>query len=203
MSKQQSVGQSNFEVVARGPTANSDDESDGEQAPLEYDSEEYNTDERATHVAVGALMTRPSRKRKLLDAAYNRYAFNDDTLPDWFAEDESRHNRPQIPVTKEMVDAIKARYKDLAAKPTHKVAEARARKKRRLVQKIDGIKRKASAIAEQVRFVCMFAFVLVLLCVFLYISNRFLPHSPCLYLQLWSLSRAALLRLRWAVLVPK
>ena len=95
-------------------------------------------------------MTRPSRKRKMLDAAYNRYAFNDDNLPDWFAEDESRHNRPQIPVTKEMVDAIKARYKDLAAKPTHKVAEARARKKRRLVQKIDGIKRKASAIADQV-----------------------------------------------------
>jgi AdoMet-dependent rRNA methyltransferase SPB1 len=131
---------------------NSDDDSDmeDEQAPLEYNSEDYDTDERATHVAVGALMTRPSRKRKMLDAAYNRYAFNDDSLPDWFAEDESRHNRPQIPVTKEMVDAIKARYKDLAAKPTHKVAEARARKKRRLVQKIDTIKRKASAIADQV-----------------------------------------------------
>lgn len=144
-------GKANFEVVPRDADVASDDEdSDMEgEKPLEYNSEDYDTDERATHVAVGALMTRPSRKRKMLDAAYNRYAFNDDNLPDWFAEDESRHNRPQIPVTKEMVDAIKARYKDLAAKPTHKVAEARARKKRRLVQKIDGIKRKASAIADQ------------------------------------------------------
>ena len=45
--------------------------------------------------------------------------------------DESKHNRPQMPVTKEMVQAIKAELSDLAAKPIKKVLEARGRKRKK------------------------------------------------------------------------
>jgi len=135
-----------FEVVpvSRAPVDSSDSEMEEE-----YNSEDYDTDERAQHLALGAALTKKSKRRKLLDAAYNRYAFNDDALPDWFVEDENKHNRPQLPVTREMVDAIKARYKDLMAAPIGKVQEARARKKRLATSKLESVKRKAAALIDQ------------------------------------------------------
>mmetsp|Transcript_4852 Transcript_4852/g.5534 ORF Transcript_4852/g.5534 Transcript_4852/m.5534 type:complete len:131 (+) Transcript_4852:716-1108(+) len=47
-----------------------------------------------------------------------------------------------------MVAAVKARYKDLASKPMNKVAEARARKKRKMSLKIDAAKRQATSVAD-------------------------------------------------------
>lgn len=139
-----------FEVVA---AENNEDDSgsDIEDHEEAYNSEDYDTDERAQHIALAAMLTSKSKRRKVLDSAYNRYAFNDDdgSLPQWFIEDENKHNRPQLPVTKEMVDAVRARYKDIASKPINKVAEARARKKRKLELKIDRIKKQANAVAEQ------------------------------------------------------
>ena len=42
----------------------------------------------------------------MIDASYNRYAFNDDNslLPDWFKEDEAKHNKPELPITKWQVE---------------------------------------------------------------------------------------------------
>ena len=70
---------------------------------------------------------------RIIDSTYNRYSFNDNSssLPSWFVTDESKHNRPQMPVTKEMVQAIKAELSDLAAKPIKKVLEARGRKRKK------------------------------------------------------------------------
>ena len=53
--------------------------------------------------------------------SYNRYCFNDDYLPTWFADDEKKHFRPQLPVDKDTVERIKSQFRDIAASPIKKV----------------------------------------------------------------------------------
>lgn len=95
-----------------------DDEENGatggqtfEEVPL---AEEYSSDSDAAAeaLAIGAQFLRKRSRDDVLDAAYNRYAFNDeDELPSWFVEDEKMHNVPQMPVTKAEVDYFKEQLK--------------------------------------------------------------------------------------------
>ena len=114
-----------------------------------YDSEneEWDDEERARTLAIGTMMLRRSKAKELVDASYNRFAWNDaGDLPEWFVDDEERHYRPQIPIPKPLMDEMKQRFQTLANKPIAKVAEARARKKMRLVQRLKQAKNKANAI---------------------------------------------------------
>lgn len=61
-----------------------------------------------------------------------RWAFNDDNLPSWFVEDETKHYQRQIPVTKEIVEEYRAKMKEINSRSVKKIAEAKARKKRKV-----------------------------------------------------------------------
>ena len=89
----------------------------------------------------------------IIDEGYNKYAFKDrDGLPDWFIDDEGKHDKPHKPITKEAAAAIKEKLRAYNARPIKKVAEARARKKFKQAQKLEKLKKKADLLAgDEVR----------------------------------------------------
>ncbi|CAK7223895.1 AdoMet-dependent rRNA methyltransferase spb1 [Sporothrix curviconia] len=83
-------------------------------------------------------------KQDVTDDLYNRRAFRDkDGLPDWFLDDESRHDKVQRPITKAAADAIKEKMRAYNARPIKKVREAQARKKFKAAQKLEKLKKKS------------------------------------------------------------
>jgi len=114
-----------------------------------YDSDdEMNDYEKAELLAMGTLLkTGKMKLSDLIDDGFNRYAFNDDSLPEWFEQEERQHNRPMLPVTKEMTREILEQNKAINARPIKKVAEAKARKKLKAKRKIDKVKKRANHIA--------------------------------------------------------
>lgn len=116
-----------------------------------YDSEheDYDSDDYAETLALGTMMLRRSKEKALVDASYNRYAWNDPGgLPEWFVDDEKKFYRPQLPIPPALIAKIKERQMALAAKPIAKVAEARARKTRRAQAKLAAAKKQAESIAN-------------------------------------------------------
>ena len=84
---------------------------------------------------------------QLLDFGFNRYCFTDTAdAPQWFRDNESRHNKPQLPVTKQMMDEIRREWREISTRPIKKVAEAKARKRIRSKKQLDVIKNKSNAI---------------------------------------------------------
>eukprot|EP01051_Picozoa_sp_SAG22_P005863 SAG22_NODE_363_length_11694_cov_40.815783_2_plen_189_part_00 len=96
------------------------------------------------------LMLRRKTREDLIESGYNRYAHNDDQalLPKWFVEDEAKHSRPTLPITKEEAKRMRDEQKEIDNRPIKKVAEARARKKRKTSRQDEKVKTKLSAIAD-------------------------------------------------------
>ncbi|GLU02888.1 hypothetical protein SLE2022_201210 [Rubroshorea leprosula] len=138
---QASKVQDDFEIVPAPATDSSDSSSD--------DSEDEDADTKAEILACAKKMLRKKQREQILDDAYNKYMFDDEGLPKWFLEEERRHRQPIKPVTKEEIAAMRAQFKDINARPAKKVAEAKARKKRAAMRKLEKVRKKANSISEQ------------------------------------------------------
>lgn len=95
------------------------------------------------------LVNREKTKTQLINDGFNRYSLNSkEGLPSWFLEDEAKYYKPNIPITKEAVRALKARQRELDARPIKKVAEAKARKKLKASQKLEKAMKKAEGVNQ-------------------------------------------------------
>ncbi|XP_077019673.1 pre-rRNA 2'-O-ribose RNA methyltransferase FTSJ3 [Tamandua tetradactyla] len=104
-------------------------------------------------LALGAVIASSKKaKRDLIDNSFCRYTFNEDEgeLPEWFVQEEKQHRIRQLPIDKKEVEHYRKRWREINARPIKKVAEAKARKKRRMLKKLEQTKKKAEAVVNTV-----------------------------------------------------
>ncbi|KAI5810985.1 AdoMet-dependent rRNA methyltransferase-like protein spb1 [Peziza echinospora] len=137
--------QSGFEVVSNGRR---NDEWDGNASDGDQEQDiDIITAEAMT--LAQSLASGESRRTTLIDDSYNRYSFREkDGLPEWFIDDEDKHSRPSKPITAAGAAAIKEKLRALNARPIKKVREAKDRKKFKAAQRLEKLRKKSSALAE-------------------------------------------------------
>ncbi|XP_061031894.1 pre-rRNA 2'-O-ribose RNA methyltransferase FTSJ3 [Eubalaena glacialis] len=137
---------------SRGPKSDDDDDDDGfEIVPIKDPVKHRILDPEG--LALGAIIASSKKsKRDLIDDSFSRYTFNEDEgeLPDWFVQEEKQHRIRQLPIDKEEVERYRKRWREINARPIKKVAEAKARKKRRMLKKLEQTKKKAEAVVNTV-----------------------------------------------------
>lgn len=127
-----------FEIV---PAPVTDSDSD--------DSEVEDIQVKAELLAYAKKLIRKKTREQILDDAYNKYMFDDEGLPKWFLDEEKRHRQPVKPISQEEIAAMRAQFKEIDARPAKKVAEAKARKKRVAMRKLEKVRKKANVISDQ------------------------------------------------------
>jgi len=114
--------------------------------------EDWSSDEEdavAEVLAMGKQMLNKKKRERMINASYNRYNFDDpENLPKWFTEEEREHQTPVMPVTKQDILEYKAYLKAVNARPLKKVAEAKARKKRKAMKEWEKMKKQATNVAD-------------------------------------------------------
>jgi len=114
---------------------------------VDDDPDDYEDYQRAEMLALGTLLNNPVSRNEVVDKTINKYMFPEDyELPAWFKDDENKHNKVHMPITKEMMAQYKEDLKAINARTTKKVAEAKARKRKKYVLKLEKARTKAKAI---------------------------------------------------------
>jgi AdoMet-dependent rRNA methyltransferase SPB1 len=86
----------------------------------------------------------------LMDDGFNKYAFKDrDGLPEWFLDDEGRHDKPHRPISAAGAAAIKEKLRALNARPIKKVREAKDRKKFHAAQRLEKLRKKSALLNDE------------------------------------------------------
>ncbi|KAI3368731.1 hypothetical protein L3Q82_025716 [Scortum barcoo] len=128
------------------------DEDDFQVVPVESTSKKARILD-AEGLALGCqIATSKKRARDLVDGSFHRFACSEAEweVPEWFLDDERKHRKKPVPVTKEMVEEYKQKWKEIDARPIKRVAEAKARKKKRMLKKMEQAKKKAEAVVNTV-----------------------------------------------------
>lgn len=95
------------------------------------------------------LATGQKTSADAVDDAYNKHSFRlQDGLPDWFLDDESKHDKRQKPITKAAAQAIQEKMRAFNARPIKKVREAKARKKYKAAKRLEKMKKKSDMLAS-------------------------------------------------------
>ncbi|KAH8801573.1 AdoMet-dependent rRNA methyltransferase-like protein spb1 [Xylogone sp. PMI_703] len=96
------------------------------------------------------IATGQKSHQDLVDEGFNKYAFKDrDGLPDWFLDDERKHDKPHRPITAAAAAAIKEKLRALNARPIKKVREAKDRKKFKAAQRLEKLRKKSAMLADE------------------------------------------------------
>lgn len=144
MKKSSKAADDDFEVVPAPATDSSDSSSSDES-----DDDADDIQMKAEILACAKKMLNKKQREEMLDDAYNKYMFHDDGLPKWFLDEEMKHRQLIKPITKEEVNAMRAQFKEIDARPAKKVAQAKARKKRAAHRKLEKARKKANSISDQ------------------------------------------------------
>lgn len=139
--------ESDFEVV---PQEQEDDGDDWHVTDLDVDEEkrrfieEHGLTTAEAITLAQQLVNREKSKADLIDQGFTKANFVDKTdLPSWFLDDEAKNWKANIPITKEAMNALRARQRALDARPIKKIAEAKARKKFKAAQRMSKAQKKA------------------------------------------------------------
>jgi len=134
----------------------SDDDDDEQEevsgGATHAESMQASIERQAEAIVLGQMLLRPDKRRALEDAAYNRYTRNDRGLPQWFIDDEKKFAAPSgygLELDEGMLEQARNGLKDITARTIGKVAEAKARKQRRLQRALTKIRKKANAVAAK------------------------------------------------------
>src|SRR5271167_2862962 len=96
------------------------------------------------------MATGEKSKHDIIDDGFNKYAFKDrDGLPQWFLDDESKHDKPLRPITAAGAAAIKEKLKALNARPIKKVREAKDRKKFKAARRLEKLRKKSALLNDE------------------------------------------------------
>ncbi|KAF4120151.1 AdoMet-dependent rRNA methyltransferase SPB1 [Geosmithia morbida] len=136
-----------FEIVKRTKTAQDEWEDEGANTTNGRPDVDIITAEAMT--LAHKLATGEETRHDLIDNAYTKHAFRDrDGVPDWFLDDESKHDKPHKPTTKAAARAIQEKLRAYNARPIKKVREAKARKKFKAAQRLEKLKKKSDMLAN-------------------------------------------------------
>ena len=109
--------------------------------------------DKSTTLAIGTrLATKKTSLTELEDEAFHRYAFAEsaEDAPSWFKDNEARFVNPTLPVSKEELDRMHAEQKvggEVDTRTIKKVVEAKFRKQRKALRRLERQKAKAESIA--------------------------------------------------------
>ncbi|CAD2095676.1 methyltransferase, putative [Plasmodium vinckei brucechwatti] len=107
-------------------------------------------DELAFIKYIGEKLIHKKSRMDLIDDSFNKHSYleDEDTLPEWFVEEEKKYRRPVIPIDKTVLDQYKSKINRITKMPIKKVIEAKMRNKKREITKMKKLEAKIGRIEK-------------------------------------------------------
>ncbi|CAG8961794.1 hypothetical protein HYFRA_00006337 [Hymenoscyphus fraxineus] len=134
-----------FEIVKNDPKDNPWEDEPRKDGRLDIDIITAEAMTLAQAIASGKKTT-----ADLIDENFTKHTLKDrDGLPEWFLDDEGKHDKPHRPITAAGAAAIKEKLRALNARPIKKVREAKDRKKFHAAQRLEKLRKKSALLQDE------------------------------------------------------